>query len=141
GVARGELVVLDGVLDGLLLQVLQRRLLHRGGGVDVPRPHPVWGQQRLVQQGGRRTGVPIGIKLRETRGRITWHAQGVLTPPQIPRSLPMLSVPMVSRHLQHLLTTTADAAGEETGCIQRTRRFRGATLCQTLVFGWLGAPA
>ena len=53
----------------------------------------------------------------------------------------MLSVPMVSRHLQHLLTTTADAAGEETGCIQRTRRFRGATLCQTLVFGWLGAPA
>lgn len=49
----------------------------------------------------------------------------------------MCSVPMVSSRLQHLLTTTADAAAQASGCVQRTRNFSGATLCQTLVFGWL----
>jgi len=49
----------------------------------------------------------------------------------------MCSVPMVSSRLQHLLATTADAAAQASGCVQRTRNFSGATLCQTLVFGWL----
>ena len=53
----------------------------------------------------------------------------------------MLSVRTVSRHLHHLLTTPADEAGRATGCIRRARRFTGATLCQTLVFGWLATPA
>jgi Transposase DDE domain len=52
----------------------------------------------------------------------------------------MLSVRTVSRHLHHLLTTTADEAARATGCVRRTRRFTGATLCQTLVLGWLGTP-
>ncbi len=49
----------------------------------------------------------------------------------------MCSGPMVSSRLQHLLTTTADAAAQASGCVQRTRNFSGAPLCQTLVFGWL----
>lgn len=53
----------------------------------------------------------------------------------------MLSVRTVSRHLHHLLTTTADEAGQATGCVRRLRRFSGGTLCQTLVLGWLAAPA
>jgi len=44
---------------------------------------------------------------------------------------------MVSSRLQHLLTTTADAAAQASGCVQRTRNFSGAPLCQTLVFGWM----
>ena len=53
----------------------------------------------------------------------------------------MLSVRTVSRHLHHVLTTTAEEAARSTGCVRRVRRFSGATLCQTLVFGWLAAPA
>jgi hypothetical protein len=53
----------------------------------------------------------------------------------------MLSVRTVSRHVQHLLTTTADEAAAATGCVRRKRRFSGASLCQTLVLGWLGNPA
>jgi len=53
----------------------------------------------------------------------------------------MLSVRTVSHRLQHVLTTTADDAARTTGCVKRHRRFSGATLCQTLVFGWLGRPA
>jgi hypothetical protein len=53
----------------------------------------------------------------------------------------MLSVRTVSHHLHQLLTTTADDAARATGCVRRTRRFTGATLCQTLVFGWLATPA
>lgn len=53
----------------------------------------------------------------------------------------MLSVRTVSRHLHHLLTTTADDAAHTSGCVRRTRRFSGATFCQTLVFGWLATPA
>ncbi len=53
----------------------------------------------------------------------------------------MLSVRTVSCHLHHLLTTTADEAARATNCIRRKRRFSGATLCQTLVFGWLAHPA
>lgn len=55
--------------------------------------------------------------------------------------LPMLSVRTVSRHLHTLLTTTAETIADDTGCVRRTRRFSGATLCQTLVLGWLDTPA
>jgi hypothetical protein len=53
----------------------------------------------------------------------------------------MLTVRTVSHHLHQVLTTTADEAARTTGCVLRTRRFTGATLCQTLVFGWLATPA
>ena len=42
--------------------------------------------------------------------------------------------------LQTLLTTTADQAAHDTGCVRRVRVFTGATLVQTFVFGWLGNP-
>jgi hypothetical protein len=52
----------------------------------------------------------------------------------------MLSVADVSRALRTVLTTTADEAGRQSGCITRVRKFTGSTLCQTLVFGWLANP-
>ncbi|HET8647668.1 MAG TPA: IS4 family transposase, partial [Vicinamibacteria bacterium] len=42
--------------------------------------------------------------------------------------------------LQAVLTVEADRAAQATGCVQRVRKFRGATLVQTLVFGWLAQP-
>lgn len=52
----------------------------------------------------------------------------------------MLSVADVSRAMRTVLTTTADAAGRQSGCITRVRKFTGSTLCQTLIFGWLANP-
>lgn len=52
----------------------------------------------------------------------------------------MLSVADVSRAMRTVLTTTADAAGRQSGCITRVRKLTGSTLCQTLVFGWLANP-
>src|SRR4051812_39206223 len=42
--------------------------------------------------------------------------------------------------LQSLLTTDADEAARASGWVRRCRRFRGATLVQTLVLGWLQQP-
>jgi hypothetical protein len=42
--------------------------------------------------------------------------------------------------LQTLLTDEAEAAARETGWLRRSRQFRGATLVQTLVLGWLHEP-
>lgn len=53
----------------------------------------------------------------------------------------MLSVSRVAHALQTVLTTTAQEAARETTCIIRERVFDGASLCQTLVFGWLTTPA
>lgn len=50
-------------------------------------------------------------------------------------------VPQVAAALQRVLTMEADAAARATGCVRRTRKFTGATLLQTLVFGWLANPA
>lgn len=52
----------------------------------------------------------------------------------------MLSVADVARAMRTVLTTTADAAGRQSGCITRVRKFTGSTLCQTLIFGWLANP-
>lgn len=52
----------------------------------------------------------------------------------------MASVPTVAHALQDVLTQTAEAAARQCGVIQRRRKFTGASLCQTLVFGWLAAP-
>ncbi len=43
--------------------------------------------------------------------------------------------------LQTLLTTTAAQSAHDTGCVQRVRVFTGASLVQTLVFGWRDIPA
>jgi hypothetical protein len=55
--------------------------------------------------------------------------------------LPMVTVADLAERLQRVLVTTADDAGRSTGCIQRQRKFTGATLCQTLVLGWFAHPA
>jgi hypothetical protein len=39
-----------------------------------------------------------------------------------------------------LFTTTATTTAKECGVIKRQRKFSGASLCQTLVFGYLGTP-
>ena len=53
----------------------------------------------------------------------------------------MGSIAGLAKVLQPLLTTVADAAAAESGCVQRVRRVTGANFVQTLVFGWLGRPA
>src|SRR5579859_3470693 len=52
----------------------------------------------------------------------------------------MTSVASLPRILARLFTTTATTLGRSTGCIQREVKFSGATLAQTLVFGWLATP-
>ncbi len=53
----------------------------------------------------------------------------------------MSSVRSLPTTLSTLFTTTADMLGRSTGCIQRVVKFSGATLAQTLVFGWLATPS
>jgi hypothetical protein len=52
----------------------------------------------------------------------------------------MLTVAKVATAMQAVLTTTAERAARQTGCVQRVRQFTGATFVQTLVFGWLAHP-
>jgi hypothetical protein len=52
----------------------------------------------------------------------------------------MASVLTVAAALQDVLGPVADRAGRTSGCIRRSRKFTGASLCQTLVFGWLAHP-
>jgi hypothetical protein len=52
----------------------------------------------------------------------------------------MSSIRSIERHLRPLLTTVADDLARETGLIQRQRTFRGSTLLQTFLFGWLENP-
>src|SRR5207248_5408241 len=52
----------------------------------------------------------------------------------------MSSVAYLSEQLVHVLEERADAIALETGCVQRVRKFSGASLLQTLVFGWQQHP-
>jgi hypothetical protein len=49
----------------------------------------------------------------------------------------MTSVSHVESSLKHILEERANILARETGCIERQRKFSGADLLQTLVFGWL----
>lgn len=51
----------------------------------------------------------------------------------------MQTVTHVADAMQYILTKRANELGRETGFIKRKRQLTGATFCQTLVFGWLGA--
>jgi hypothetical protein len=52
----------------------------------------------------------------------------------------MSNVTYLSEQLFHVLEERADIVAKETGCVQRTRKFSGASLLQTLVFGWQQPP-
>jgi len=52
----------------------------------------------------------------------------------------MSSVSQVEMSLKHILEERANVLARETGCIERQRKFSGADLLQTLVFGWLAHP-
>ncbi len=52
----------------------------------------------------------------------------------------MLTIPKVAAALQAVLTTVAEQAARTSGAVQRTVKFTGAHLVQTLVFGWLAEP-
>ena len=48
----------------------------------------------------------------------------------------MTSVAYIEEQLQHVLGSRANELARETGCIVRQRKFDGATLVQTLLFGF-----
>lgn len=52
----------------------------------------------------------------------------------------MMSVESLAPCLQRIFGPVAEAAARESGCLRRRRVFTGASLCQSLVFGWLAAP-
>jgi Transposase DDE domain len=52
----------------------------------------------------------------------------------------MTTLPPVARTMREILTTTADEAARTTRVVQRTSPLGGATVTQTLVFGFLGNP-
>ena len=52
----------------------------------------------------------------------------------------MSSVTYLGEQLYRLLEERADAIAKATGCVQRRRKFSGASLLQTLVFGWQRHP-
>src|SRR5437588_1869737 len=52
----------------------------------------------------------------------------------------MSSLTYLSEQLFRLLVTRADAIAKATGCVQRQGKFSGASLLQTLVFGWQQHP-
>src|SRR5437016_13806130 len=56
------------------------------------------------------------------------------------RSLVMSSVAYLSEQLSRVLEERANEIARETGCLQRQRKFSGASLLQTLVFGWQQHP-
>ena len=52
----------------------------------------------------------------------------------------MSNVAYLSEQLYRVLKDRADELARETGCVQRQRKFSGASLLQTLVFGWQQHP-
>src|SRR5260370_7429404 len=56
------------------------------------------------------------------------------------RTIAMTSVAYVGEQLKRILEEGANALAKQTGCIQRVRKFTGADLVQTLVFGWQQHP-
>lgn len=53
----------------------------------------------------------------------------------------MPSITDLAGPLQAVLTATAERLARQHGAVRRCRKFSGATLVQTLVFGWLAHPA
>jgi hypothetical protein len=53
----------------------------------------------------------------------------------------MANVAYVEQSLKHILEDRANVLARDTGCIERQRKFSGADLLQTLIFGWLSHPA
>jgi len=52
----------------------------------------------------------------------------------------MNTVPQVAKAMNTVLGATSDAAGEQSGFVQRRSKLTGARFVQTLVFGWLKNP-
>ena len=52
----------------------------------------------------------------------------------------MTSLPPLATAVQQVLITAAEEAAAASACVQRVRRFTGATLVQTLVLGCLATP-
>lgn len=52
----------------------------------------------------------------------------------------MENVSQIEQSLKQILEERANVLARETGCIERQRKFSGADLVQTLVFGWLSHP-
>lgn len=53
----------------------------------------------------------------------------------------MSSIRAVAGAMRQVLTSVADAAAIESGCVTRVGQFCGSILVLTLTFGWLGNPA
>ena len=52
----------------------------------------------------------------------------------------MTSVAYVSEQLKRIMQERANEVAKQTGCIQRIRKFTGASLLQMLIFGWQQHP-
>ncbi len=52
----------------------------------------------------------------------------------------MTSVPQIAEHMERILNEQANELAKQTDCIQRVRKFTGASLLQTLIFGWQQHP-
>jgi hypothetical protein len=52
----------------------------------------------------------------------------------------MPDVSQIETHLKQIMEERACLLARQTGCIRRQRKFTGADLLQTLVFGWLSHP-
>jgi hypothetical protein len=52
----------------------------------------------------------------------------------------MQTITQIEEQLTNIMEERACVLARETGCIQRERKFNGATLLQMLVFGWLAHP-
>ena len=52
----------------------------------------------------------------------------------------MEKIPQIELSLKQVLEERAKVLARETGCIERQRKFNGADLVQTFVFGWLTHP-
>src|SRR6266542_6747236 len=65
---------------------------------------------------------------------------GVVWTPNTRRTCPMLTIPKVATALQAVLGPVAEQAARTPGAAWRTVKFTGASLVQTLVFGWLATP-
>src|SRR5947209_14977819 len=61
-------------------------------------------------------------------------------PHRAERSLVMSNVAYLSEQLYRVLEERANEIARETGCVQRERKFSGASLLQTWVFGWQQHP-
>src|SRR3989442_5782110 len=56
------------------------------------------------------------------------------------RTIAMTSVAYVSDQVKRIMQERANELAKQTGCIQRVRKFSGASLLQTLIFGWQQHP-